>query len=186
MIEADTTDRETVVSLGSVATLYCDTIGFPTPSVSWWRDDKMIALKTTEMEQRKDSSLLIHAVKLSNLGLYTCQAYNGVGKAVSWTVSLKTLGPVHGNDRDIERYRQYIINPPERPMPPTREQPRYTIPSRPRPPVTNAPPYQPPPNVNPHEIVKPPSVYRGNACFSFFFFLIRQLFCIYYLNHFIL
>jgi hypothetical protein len=72
-----------VVSLNAPATLNCLALGYPFPAVTWWKDDSLIPLKTSQFEVRKDYSLLIHSVKLSNLGIYTCQAYNGIGKAAS-------------------------------------------------------------------------------------------------------
>lgn len=83
------------------------------PAVTWWKEDELIPLKNREFEVTKDYSLLIHSVQLRNLGVYTCQAYNGMGKAASWSVTVRAKGPYYStNPRDI-KYLQYVVNPPE-------------------------------------------------------------------------
>ncbi|KYB26517.1 Papilin-like Protein [Tribolium castaneum] len=124
-----------VVSLNAPATLNCLALGYPFPAVTWWKDDSLIPLKTSQFEVRKDYSLLIHSVKLSNLGVYTCQAYNGVGKAASWSVAVKARGPYHSTNPKDQKYLKYIVNPPE--LPTTSAPPVY------RP---TSPPYLPPAN----------------------------------------
>lgn len=76
----------------------------------------MIPFNNKEFEVRQDYSLLIHSVKLHNLGIYTCQAYNGVGKAASWAVTVKARGPYQFTDPKDFFYKQYIVNPPEEPV----------------------------------------------------------------------
>lgn len=143
---------ETVVSLNAPATINCFALGYPYPAVTWWKDDSLIPLKNNEFEVRKDYSLVVHSVQLHNLGIYTCQAYNGVGKAASWSVTVKAKGPYYSNDPNDQRYMQYIVNPPEEPL-----RPEY--PYRPHQ-IQSTPPPQPPvyPNYNqePNEIVPEP------------------------------
>lgn len=142
----DEKDKELVVSLGSPAELHCYALGYPYPAVTWWKEDAMVPLKTTELEQRQDYSLLIHSVKLSNLGLYTCQAYNGVGKAVSWTVTLRTVGPVHPSSPEDEKYMPFVVDPYE----------RYTTSTnKPRKESSNVPVHRPswPVRPNPNELI---------------------------------
>lgn len=90
-------------------------LGFPFPAITWWKEDSIIPLKTSQFEVRKDYSLLINSVKLSNLGIYTCQAYNGVGKAASWSVTVRARGPYHSTNLKDQKYLKYIVNPPELP-----------------------------------------------------------------------
>ncbi|XP_018562061.1 papilin [Anoplophora glabripennis] len=141
----DQTDEPpVVVSLNAPTTLNCFVLGYPFPSITWWKEDNLIPLKNNEFEVRKDHSLLIHSVKLHNLGIYTCQAYNGVGKAASWAVSVKARGPYHFADPAEFKYKQYIVNPPEEPTTVTRttttpQPPRFYVPYRPTP-----EPYVPP------------------------------------------
>lgn len=75
----------------------------------------MIPLHNREYEVRKDYSLVIHSLQLENLGIYTCQAYNGIGKAASWSVTVQAKGPYHTEDPAQQRYLKYIVNPPEVP-----------------------------------------------------------------------
>ncbi|KAK9886678.1 hypothetical protein WA026_017598 [Henosepilachna vigintioctopunctata] len=152
-----------VVSLNAPSTLYCYALGFPIPAITWWKDDSLIPLKTSQFEVHKDFSLLIHSVQLSNLGIYTCQAYNGIGKAASYSVTVQAKGPYYGKvDPRDHRYLKYIINPPNTPTRPatmTSAQPSTPIvttispiiPQTPSPvaPPTYIPPYIPTPHENP-------------------------------------
>lgn len=120
--------QSVVVSLGSRAVLQCYAYGFPVPSVTWWRGERMLPIMSSELEQRRDLSLVLRAVTLTSLGPYTCQAYNGLGRAASWTVTLKAIGPVHSFDPNDVTYNQYLVTPPRadhqlqpppyRPLPP--------------------------------------------------------------------
>ncbi|KAL1512853.1 hypothetical protein ABEB36_002368 [Hypothenemus hampei] len=102
-----------VTSFNSPATLNCYALGWPLPAVTWWKEDELIPFKDREFEVTKDYSLIIHSVQLRNLGVYTCQAYNGKGKAASWSVTVKAKGPYYStNPKDI-KYLQYVVNPPE-------------------------------------------------------------------------
>ncbi|XP_057655869.1 papilin isoform X2 [Diorhabda carinulata] len=103
-------DQPVVVSLNDPTTLNCMVLGYPFPTVTWWKDDSMIPFKNSEYEISKDYSLLIHSVRLQNLGIYTCQAYNGYGKAASWSVTVKARGPVHFSNPDDFKYNKWIIN----------------------------------------------------------------------------
>ncbi|KAK5647606.1 hypothetical protein RI129_002498 [Pyrocoelia pectoralis] len=116
-IVGDQENSHIVASLGAPTTLHCYATGFPFPSVTWWKDDRLVPLHTHQFEVHKDYSLLVHSVQLSNLGIYTCQAYNGIGKAASWSVTVQTLGPVYSTRPEDVKYMQYVINPPERPTP---------------------------------------------------------------------
>ncbi|KAG8234022.1 hypothetical protein J437_LFUL014662 [Ladona fulva] len=114
-----------VVTLSVPTTLHCRAIGWPRPSVTWWRGDRMLPLSSKRYEQKRDMTLLLRSVGLQDLGPYTCQAYNGIGKAASWTVTIQAVGPVAGLSPDSP-YAKYLIHPPERtgtrkprPTPPT-------------------------------------------------------------------
>lgn len=115
ILEGDERDKNIVVSLGSPTFINCYALGYPYPSVTWWKNGSLIPLKTSEYEVRKDYSLLIHSVRLSNLGLYTCQAYNGYGKAASWSVTIQALGPVHTSNPEDQQYLNYVIPSPQNP-----------------------------------------------------------------------
>jgi hypothetical protein len=79
--------------------------------VTWWKGEKMLPFSSERYEQMRDYSLLIRLVSLRDLGPYTCQAYNGQGKAASWTVTVQTMGPVSTSDTGEDReYLQYVIS----------------------------------------------------------------------------
>lgn len=93
------------VALDSPAVLQCYAIGWPQPIVTWWRADRMLPMTSDLFEQRKDHSLIVRLVTVNVLGPYTCQAYNGLGRAASWTVTLQAYGtPVAGRDRPDSPY----------------------------------------------------------------------------------
>jgi hypothetical protein len=66
----------------------------------------MLPFSSERYEQLRDHSLMIRLVSLRDLGPYTCQAYNGLGKAASWTVTVFANGPVE--DRGDEQDREFI------------------------------------------------------------------------------
>ncbi|XP_068083649.1 papilin [Anabrus simplex] len=108
-----------VVTMGSPSILHCYAMGWPSPLVTWWRGDRMLPLSSEMFEQRRDFSLIIRTVNLRNLGPYTCQAYNGLGKAASWTVTIKAIGPVYTTNPQDTNYTKYLVPPPERPQAPS-------------------------------------------------------------------
>lgn len=97
-------------------------MGWPRPFVTWWRGDKMLPLFSENYEQDTDYTLLIRSVALTNLGVYTCQAYNGVGKPASWSTILQAIGPVYNIKPEQQEYAKYLVQPPRRP---TSEKPQY-------------------------------------------------------------
>ncbi|KAL1122940.1 hypothetical protein AAG570_003265 [Ranatra chinensis] len=106
-------DSSVLASLGGAATLHCLAIGFPRPAITWWRGSRIIPLNAEGYEQRRDNSLFVGKVTLSDLGYYTCQAYNGLGRAASWSVALKAYGPpgLVQDPNDIS-YNQFLVEPP--------------------------------------------------------------------------
>lgn len=105
-----------MVALGSPTVLHCYVIGWPRPKVIWWRGDQILPLLYGQYEQRRDSSLLVKAISLRDLGPYVCQAYNGLGKAVSGTVTVQAIGPVYSNNPEDEPFFQYVVSAPQRPI----------------------------------------------------------------------
>ena len=59
-------------------------------------------------------SHVIEALSIKDLGPYTCQAYNGVGKAVSSTTEIRVMGPIDtsGLPRDEQKYLRYVVDAP--------------------------------------------------------------------------
>lgn len=177
-----------LVSLNAPASIDCFALGNPHPSVYWWKDSTLVPFHNKGFEVRRDYSLLIHSVKLSDLGIYTCQAYNGVGKAASWSVTVKAKGPYRFKNSDEEKkYGQLIVNPgmiqPESPYVQTTVPPQpVQVYTRATPPARTEPPYrQPPPRPTPEPYLppisdvfddlsnnigtEPNSIFGNDACF---------------------
>ncbi|XP_063221793.1 papilin isoform X2 [Bacillus rossius redtenbacheri] len=127
-------DTFTVAELGAPAVLHCHATGWPRPLVTWFQGSRMMPRGSRQYEVLPDFSLHIRAVTLSSLGPYTCQAYNGVGSAASWRVTLQVSGPVHVGGRDAA-FVTYVVPRPTRPPAPGR--PEY--PYRPTPPPHRRP-----------------------------------------------
>lgn len=137
-----------VVQLGAPAVLQCYAVGWPRPSVTWWRGERLLPFSSERYEQRRDFSLLLRTVALRDLGPYVCQAYNGLGRATSWTLTVQAVGPVYSSDPDDAPYNAFLVNPRQDTSEPQRP------PQRPR------PPYRPP--VQPERIPQPqPEIPRG-------------------------
>lgn len=100
----------------------------------------MIPLRSDVYEYNRDLSLTIRHVQLIHLGPYVCQAYTGQGKGVSYTVTVKAIGPVHTDLEEEKPYLQYLIDAP---LSPTTQ----------RPPINGS--YRPVP-LPPRVIPKPP------------------------------
>ncbi|ODM97201.1 Papilin [Orchesella cincta] len=67
-------------------------------------------LSSERYEQMRDYSLVIRLVSLRDLGAYTCQAYNGLGRAASWTITLLAYGPVQVQNVDDREYLVYVVD----------------------------------------------------------------------------
>ena len=85
----------------------------------------MLPMSPSRLEQHSaDFTLRLHAVGLTDLGPYTCQAYNGMGAPASFTVVARALGPVNAATPEEQQYMAYVddsIRPPERqPVQPVR------------------------------------------------------------------
>lgn len=75
----------------------------------------MLPLSSSSYEQFRDGSLTIRVVTLRSLGPYTCQVYNGYGRATSQTIVLRALGPVESTLASDRDFLQYIVDPPKAP-----------------------------------------------------------------------
>ncbi|XP_069673465.1 papilin isoform X4 [Periplaneta americana] len=149
-----------VVTLGAPTVLQCYAVGWPIPTVTWWRGERMLPFSSEQFEQRRDHSLLIRSVTLRNLGPYTCQAYNGYGRAASWTVTVQAVGPVYSSSPGDHSYNEYLVPPPKKPetleVSPSTEKPSY--PFRPVRPPPQPPRPRPQPQPQPQPEIKPPEV----------------------------
>lgn len=101
-----------VVALDGPALLQCYAFGWPRPAVTWWRADRMLPMSSDLYDQRPDSSLVVRLATVNVLGLYTCQAYNGRGRAASWSVTLRAYGPSGDRRPYTGPFSQYLVPPP--------------------------------------------------------------------------
>ncbi|XP_031784533.1 papilin isoform X3 [Nasonia vitripennis] len=115
----DEPNRAITVTLNSPTVLHCYAVGWPRPTVTWWRNDSMLPLSSEHYEQESDNTLRIRSVTLSNLGVYTCHAFNGIGKPAEWSTILQAIGPVANIRPDQEQYRKYLVQAPQRPERPS-------------------------------------------------------------------
>uniref|UniRef100_A0A8D8QLD2 Papilin n=1 Tax=Cacopsylla melanoneura TaxID=428564 RepID=A0A8D8QLD2_9HEMI len=79
-----------MVRLGRPSIVPCYAIGYPRPAITWWHQNDLIPLHNEHYDVNKNI-LTIRQMVPERLGAYTCQAYNGLGKAVSWTVHLQSV-----------------------------------------------------------------------------------------------
>lgn len=102
------------VTMNSPISLHCYAWGWPRPFVTWWQGDRMLPLSSEIYEQDSDYTLLIRTVTLPTLGVYTCQAFNAIGRAASWSVILQAVGPVYNINPEYEQYLKYLVDPPKK------------------------------------------------------------------------
>lgn len=115
-------DTRVTVTMNSPISLHCYAMGWPRPQITWWHGDRLLPLVSDDYEQDTDYTLLIRSVTLSNLGVYTCQAFNGIGTPASWSLTLQAIGPVYNVKPEQQEYTKYLVQPPKRP---TTEKPQY-------------------------------------------------------------
>ncbi|XP_024082550.1 papilin isoform X1 [Cimex lectularius] len=114
-------EKEIIATINNPVVLRCYAIGFPAPSVSWWKGEKVL-LRSDGIEQRRDNSLYIQRVSPKHLGYYTCQLYNGGGSAASFTLTLKMYGPIDPYDPNDLTSNQFLVPSPK--GPPVEDRPR--------------------------------------------------------------
>lgn len=126
-----------IVSLNRPAVLRCPAGGNPAPMVHWWRNRTRLPLVSQRFELSRDYSLAFRNVQLTDLGPYTCEAWNSASKRPSSIkVTLMAYGPVRATTNAESQYLKYIIEPSR--APPATQRPSY--PYRPTRPPTVPPP----------------------------------------------
>ncbi|XP_068155724.1 papilin isoform X2 [Drosophila tropicalis] len=132
-----------IVQLNSPALVRCPAGGYPAPHVSWWRNNQLFGRRASERaEMTRDYSLFFRSIQLSDLGVYTCDAYNNQRPA-SLIVTLKAVGPARSLNPADDQYLQYVIDPATAPV---TQRPSYPYrPSRPA--------YIPPPTINANAVL---------------------------------
>lgn len=80
--------KNVIAQIGLSSYLQCNAIGFPDPRVTWYKDDKNLPLKSIKYRQFANFTLMIVKVSEKDSGVYTCQAFNGIGLHALWDVTL--------------------------------------------------------------------------------------------------
>ncbi len=70
------------------------------------------------------------SVALSDLGPYTCQAYNGIGEAASFSIQMRVYGPVNPGPGE-QQFMRYVVGTPVAPPTTTTPRPGGYRPDRP-------------------------------------------------------
>ena len=80
-----------------------------------WRGETQLHEPTENMKQTPGYGLRIRSIGLSDLGPYSCQAYNGgTSSPDSSTINLKVVGPIDDSSisREDRQYLRYVVSPP--------------------------------------------------------------------------
>ena len=123
-------DPNVIMSLGASAALYCLAYGWPRPTVTWWKGTQMLPLSSDRIRQEDDFTLRLTSVALSDLGPYTCQAYNGIGEAASFSIQMRVYGPVNPGPGE-QQFMRYVVGTPVAPPTTTTPRPGGYRPDRP-------------------------------------------------------
>uniref|UniRef100_A0A2H1V4N0 SFRICE_005771 n=1 Tax=Spodoptera frugiperda TaxID=7108 RepID=A0A2H1V4N0_SPOFR len=89
-------DENAVVTgeLGSPLSVRCLANGCPPPLVLWYKGyDILKELYNDDVYEARSNEFIIRNLTMDTLGQYTCQAYNGVGKAALWVVNVRANRP---------------------------------------------------------------------------------------------
>jgi len=72
--------RQVIATLNQPTVLECNARGIPRPTVTWWREKKMLPMNSVKYSQNPDNyQLRINSVSNLDSGIYTCQASNDYG-----------------------------------------------------------------------------------------------------------
>ncbi|EPB79675.1 immunoglobulin I-set domain protein [Ancylostoma ceylanicum] len=74
--------KRELVKSGELATMWCEAVGVPKPTITWMRDDQV--LTNTALDDRGNThrkSLMFNNVSVDDAGVYTCKAENWAGTA---------------------------------------------------------------------------------------------------------
>lgn len=77
----------TTVDKGDMVLLDCLVSGNPSPNVVWLKDNFALPLQAG-IAVLSNNSLLIVSARRQDSGVYTCEAFNGKGRARAWAFLL--------------------------------------------------------------------------------------------------
>ena len=89
------TDRKQVAYAGEELELQCFFQGYPTPTVSWLKNDKELELGDKYVYDNYNSSLIIKSVGMSDAGIYKCLGYNGIVARVTRELHVTVIEKLH-------------------------------------------------------------------------------------------
>lgn len=106
--------------IGEPAELPCNAIGWPKPTVTWWRNTTMLPLSSHRYQQLPNYALLIKTVVFEDGGDYSCHAHNGIGSGATYKVTLiiDFQGDIPGNSRGDENDFSARDSEPDTPVEP--------------------------------------------------------------------
>ncbi|XP_077522114.1 uncharacterized protein LOC144133127 [Amblyomma americanum] len=84
-------DKVVTVTVFETARLPCLAMGYPRPSVSWYRHPMLLLRPRGRYSFQPDYTLVIRKVAFKDAGIYMCSAYNSHGPKAFWNVTLTVI-----------------------------------------------------------------------------------------------
>ncbi|KAK4336726.1 hypothetical protein RND71_043627 [Anisodus tanguticus] len=82
--------KQVIATPNQYAILECNARGLPKPTITWWKDKKMLPTSSNKYTQNLENyQLKINSVSNSDAGVYYCQAHNDHGPIKVWDILLK-------------------------------------------------------------------------------------------------
>ena len=77
---------------GEKATLECQAMGNPAPSIRWRRESGLVVIDGSRIKEEMENKLVIERLTLGDGGKYQCEVNNGVGTPIRRDVMLHVQG----------------------------------------------------------------------------------------------
>ncbi|XP_062447296.1 hemicentin-2 [Rhea pennata] len=91
---------------GQVVQLVCECHGIPFPTLTWWKDGKILATKpgSPELVSAGGRMLYIEKIRLVDKGLYTCECRNAVGSSSKeYHLGVHALPRIRGSSKALRK-----------------------------------------------------------------------------------